>query len=133
MTFDYQLTDSSPVEWQCDIDQLVFKGSPMMEEVVFFHKASHTLILTDLIENFHPDHFSGCQQAIAHVTGIVAPKGKTPLDWRLSFMFGKKTAKQCLEKMIFWKPKIIIIAHGECIFSDAEKFLKQSFRWLSAT
>jgi len=51
------LADNPPPEWSQDIDQLLFKGSPIIEEAVFFHKSSHTLILTDLIENFNRSKF----------------------------------------------------------------------------
>ena len=128
--FDKDLGDFPEKEWSDEVDQIIFKGSSAMEEIVFFHKNSKTLILTDLIENFHPDHFSGYKKVIARVTGIVSPKGKTPLDWRMTFMLGKKEARSCLEKMISWHPSNIIISHGECIFEGAEEFLKKSFRWL---
>ncbi len=57
-------------EWEADIKQTMFQGSQVMEEVVFFHNRSQTLILTDLTENFHP---------IAWMTGILL---NTMLDWK---------------------------------------------------
>jgi len=128
--FDRDLNEQPESDWKKEIDQLVFKGSPAMEEVVFFHKDSETLILTDLIENFHPGHFKGLKKIIAKATGIVSPNGKTPLDWRLTFFFNKKAARKCLRTLLDWKPKKIIISHGECIFDNADEFLKKSFKWL---
>lgn len=52
--FTAELTDTPEPAWQDDIRQLIFKGSPAMQEVVFFHNDTRTLILTDLIENFDP-------------------------------------------------------------------------------
>ena len=129
--FEEELEDHPNQSWEKEIDQIIFKGSSMMEEVVFFHESSGTLILTDLIENFHPDYFSGYKKILAKVTGIVSPNGKTPLDWRMSFFFGKNQAKECLDKMISWNPKRIIVSHGECIFNDAVGFLKRSFSWVA--
>jgi len=40
-------------DWADDFDQLAFKGSPSIEEIFFFHKESHTVILDDLIQ-IHP-------------------------------------------------------------------------------
>jgi len=130
LLFDCALTDTAEIEWRDEVDQLIFKGSKAMEEVVFFHKKSNTLLLTDLIENFHPDHFKGFRKILAKITGIVSPNGKTPLDWRISFFFNKTKARSCLQKMINWNPKRIIISHGECIEDDALEFLKKSFGWL---
>lgn len=128
--FDTDLEDFPATFWENEIEQMIFRGSSAMEEVVFFHKNSRTLILTDLIENFHPDHFSGFQKILAKITGIVSPCGKTPLDWRMSFLFGKKQARECLYTMVSWHPSTIVISHGECIFDDAEAFLQRSFSWL---
>ena len=55
MEFDAPLTDKAPELWSDEIDQLIFKGSSVIEEVVFFHKSTKTLIVTDLIENFEPE------------------------------------------------------------------------------
>jgi hypothetical protein len=39
--------------WVKDLDQLAFKGNPFIEEILFLHKESRTVILDDLIQN-HP-------------------------------------------------------------------------------
>ncbi len=49
VTFDKKLTDTASAEWVGQIEQLIFQGSRVMSEVVFFHRASRTLILADLI------------------------------------------------------------------------------------
>jgi hypothetical protein len=130
ISFYSALTDTAETAWESEVEQLIFKGSKAMEEVVFFHKKSKTLILTDLIENFHPNHFVGFKKVLARMTGIVSPNGRTPLDWRLSFVFNKAKARASLQVMINWNPKRIIISHGECIEDEALTFLKRSFSWL---
>ena len=129
--FDVELSDTAEPEWKEDISQLIFKGSPVMEEVVFFHKRSSTLILTDLIENLDPKTLNTWQAALAKFAGITAPHGKTPIDWRLTFLFGdKQKARESLAKMLEWHPENIILSHGECVFGNGVDFLKESFRWL---
>ena len=128
--FTKQLSNYSEKEWEDDIEQIIFQGSPLMEEVVFFHVSSKTLILTDLIENFSPSTFNWWQKPIASLSGILSPYGKTPIDWRLSFLFGKKKARIALNKMIGWRPNNIIISHGEYIIGNGYEFLDRSFRWL---
>jgi hypothetical protein len=46
------LGDAPHAEWDSDIDQAWFRGSFMMDEVVFFHRPSRTAIFVDLIEAF---------------------------------------------------------------------------------
>ena len=39
------LGDEPPQAWTDDFDQLAFKGNPLIEEVLFFHKQSRTVII----------------------------------------------------------------------------------------
>ncbi|HFD12119.1 MAG TPA: DUF4336 domain-containing protein [Crenotrichaceae bacterium] len=129
--FTKELTLQPEKEWVNEIEQTIFLGSPAMEEVVFFHISSKTLILADLIENFNPTAFNCWQKKIARVVGILSPNGKTPVDWRISFFLGKKKAQKALDIMLGWKPENIIISHGECILGNAPEFLEKSFGWVS--
>jgi hypothetical protein len=131
LRFDVELCGRAENAWSDEIDQLLFCGSPLMEEVVFYHKASRTLILTDLIENFEPNTLNWWQWAVARWAGILAPKGRTPIDWRLTFRLGdRKQARSGLERMLSWKPENIILSHGRCIFGNGTAFLAESFSWL---
>ncbi len=128
--FNKTLTDEAEAAWRHDIQQTLFRGSKLMEEVVFYHAASKTLILTDLIENFNPEVFSTWQRWLAKLTGILAPNGKTPLDWRLSFIFGKPQARKALQQMYDWQVENIVLAHGECVLGGGDEFLRKSFAWI---
>jgi hypothetical protein len=132
LRFDAELADQPEDAWAEQIGQTLFRGSPVMHEVVFFHRASHSLLLTDLIENFEPDSINRWQRVLARFAGILAPRGRTPIDWRLSFRFGdRKLARACLQKMLDWKPDNIILSHGRCIIGGGTAFLADSFSWLS--
>ncbi len=130
ITFDGALERDVEWPWEQELDQLMFTGSPAMQECVFFHRSSRTLIVTDLIENFSGDGFKPWQRLVAKGAGIMAPNGKMPVDWRLSFMFGKAKARRHLKQMLAWNPERIIMAHGEIIPESGTQFLKSSFHWL---
>ena len=132
--FDVELSEVAEDEWKEDISQTIFKGSPAMEEVVFFHVRSSTLILTDLIENLEQNTLNSWQVALAKFAGIVSPHGKTPIDWRLTFLFaGRQQARVSLARMLEWNPDNIVLSHGECIFGGGSDFLQSSFHWLKGT
>ncbi|BEU03656.1 hypothetical protein OAG1_24560 [Agarivorans sp. OAG1] len=132
LDFDGALTNSSSEvwPWHQQIKQVLFTGSPLMQECIFYHPSSGVLIVTDLLENFNPAGFNWWQRLLARMTGIVAPNGKMPLDWRLSFMFGKAKARQHLTQILNWQANTLVMSHGEIIHEDATNFLKRSFRWL---
>ncbi|MFV0487622.1 MAG: hypothetical protein ACK5NL_10580, partial [Vibrio fluvialis] len=130
LRFDGVLNAELVSPWHEEIAYLLFTGSKVMQEAVFFHRASATLIVTDLIENFSPKAFGGWKMSLANAAGVVAPHGKMPLAWRLSFTFHTREAKQHLDTMLTWQPHQIVMAHGERITENGTAFLRRSFSWL---
>jgi hypothetical protein len=128
--FNANLADKPPTQWANEIDQLIFRGSRFMEEVVFFHRNSATLILADLIENFEPHKVSRGLRWLLKLAGSAAPDGKAPLDLQLTFWGHKKQARQCVEQMLQWQPRRIILSHGRWYTSNGVAELQRAFRWL---
>src|SRR5690242_4198997 len=52
IAFDGDLGDSPEPAWRDELDQVLFAGSRVLDEIVFLHKPSRTAIFGDLIENF---------------------------------------------------------------------------------
>ena len=129
--FDRDLGDGSKPEWAAEIDQLIVRGSRVMEEVDFFHKPSKTLILTDLIENFELKRVhSRLLRFLMKLGGVSDPDGKLPIDLYLTFFGRKKLLKSAIQKMIDWTPERIIIAHGRWYEKDGVQELRRAFRRL---
>jgi hypothetical protein len=115
--------------WDDEIATLPIEGS-YMTEVAFFHRASRTLVLTDLIENFEPHKLSLAMQVLTWVGGVRDPHGSTPRDMRMSFS-GKGTAlKAAVEQMIRWNPERIILSHGRWYERDGRAELRRAFGWV---
>ncbi len=123
------LGDEPPQAWVDDFDQLVFKGNSLLDEVLFFHKQSGTVILDDLIQ-IHPKvKGKPLRNALFKLEGVVSPHGGVGLDIRLSFT-NRNLARRSLEKLLSWDFDKLIIAHGDCIKKDAKAFVERAFRWL---
>jgi Domain of unknown function (DUF4336) len=124
------LGDEPPEAWKSDFDQLAFKGNPLIEEVIFFHKRARTVILDDLIQ-IHPIvRGKPFRNAVFKLEGVVSPHGGVGLDIRLSFMH-RDLARQSLRKLLSWDFDKLIIAHGECIRTNAKAFVERAFQWLT--
>ncbi|SPF41633.1 conserved hypothetical protein [Syntrophobacter sp. SbD1] len=124
------LGDEPPQGWADDLDQLAFKGNPLIEEVLFFHKASRTVILDDLIQ-IHPIvKGKPLHNALFKLAGAAYPHGGVGLDIRLSFT-DRTLARKSLEKLLSWNFDKLIIAHGNCIEKDAKPFVERAFKWLA--
>jgi hypothetical protein len=130
VVFDADLGDEAEPAWSDDLDQLVFRGSRFMEEVIFFHRTSSTVILADLIENFETGKLDRIHGWVAHLAGAVHPDGKAPLDLRMTFLGRKKKARASFERMSAWNPDKVVMAHGRPYERDGAVELRRAFRWL---
>lgn len=130
VSFDDDLTAEAPAAWAGDIDQHIFRGSKVMEEVVFFHRGSQTLVLADLIENFEPERLPGPFRWLLKLTGVLHPDGKLPLDLRMTYWKGKQAARESFAVIRAWAPQRIVLSHGRCYPENALAELDRAFRWL---
>ncbi|MHA1544945.1 MAG: DUF4336 domain-containing protein [Alphaproteobacteria bacterium] len=129
--FDGDLGHRPEPQWSDEIDQLIVEGGRFMDEVVFFHKASRTLILTDLIENFELSKVrSPIMRCLLKFAGNVDPDGKMPIDLRLSYCGRHPAIREGIQRMIAWAPERIILAHGRNYEIDATGELYRAFRWV---
>ena len=97
----------------------------------FFHRASRTLVLTDLIENFEPEKLPLLSRWLTKLGGAQHPDGQMPRDMRYTYE-DKAALKGAVETMIGWDPARIILAHGRWYDRDGAAELRRAFRWLLA-
>lgn len=129
--------DTLPLEhdggypWDPEIATLAVTGS-YMTEIVFFHRASRTLILTDLIENFEREKMpSLLMRLLTRWGGVQHPDGQMPRDMRLTFAKTRTQLQAAVATMIGWDPTRVILAHGRWYERDGAHELRRAFRWLS--
>ncbi len=132
VAFTDDLEDLPPGEWSEDIDQRIARGSKALEEVVFFHAASRTLILTDLIENFEADrvHVGPFTKMLMRMGGVMAPRGGTPRDLRASFMGGHEKLAPVVRWMLDCNPEKVVISHGKWFESGGREIIANAFSWV---
>lgn len=129
VAFDADLVDAPPDAWAADLDQVHFRGSRAIEEFVFFHRASATAILADLIENFERGKLNGAMRWLARLGGVLDPDGKAPLDMRATFFGRRRVARACADRILAWHPRRVILAHGRWYPGNGEAELRRAFRW----
>ncbi len=118
--------DDTPLDaWRATLDQVLVKGSFFMQEAVFLHRSSGTVILGDLIENHDPDHFNRLQRWVAKANHML---GETPINYRLSFT-DRKVARECFQRILGWPVERVIPMHGKIIEDDAAARLHEVLSW----
>jgi hypothetical protein len=127
--FHAELNDEPDPSWAPDIDQVIFRGSVAMAEVAFFHRASRTAIIGDLIQRFAEEQISGWKGVVMRLGGVVGEHGGTPCDWRASFL-RRGPARAALQKLLAWNPERLLIAHGQCAHTGAREIIEAALRWM---
>jgi len=127
--FHAELGDEPAQAWATDIEQVVFRGSFAMEEVVFFHRASRTAIVGDLIQRFSPAKISGWRGLLMRVDDLVGERGSTPREWRVSFL-SRGPARAARQKVLDWNAQRLLIAHGECAQEGSADIIAAALSWI---
>lgn len=129
LSFDAGLTDAVEPAFEGMIDQVVVRGSFVMEEVLFCHLPSRTAFVGDLIQKHDPQDFARWQAWVMKLDGMVGPDGRTPREWRATFT-DRDAARAAIHKAIAWQPERVVIAHGAWAREDGARFLHDSLVWL---
>ncbi|TNC66851.1 DUF4336 domain-containing protein [Rubellimicrobium roseum] len=127
---DRDLGLAPPDEWKDDLDQALLKGGLGLSEVAFLHRASRTLVLTDLVENFEPDKLNPLLRPAVQASGAMAPEGMAPPHYRFAANLRRTEAKLTARRLLDWQPERVIFAHGAWFQSDGTARLRRSLRWL---
>lgn len=70
--------------WGEAIETILVRGSAI-DEAVFFHRPSRSLILTDLVQNYDREKLQGAWLLLLmRLGGVMSPHGTTPRDLRLT-------------------------------------------------
>ena len=127
--FDRDLGEAAEADWAGEIDQIIVHGSKVHVEVVFFHRASSTLILTDLIENFEKRNLPIWFRPLAWMAGVLDPNGHAPIDMRATFRRGHDQLRAAVDQMLAWQPERVILAHGRWYTENGADELRRAFAW----
>ena len=126
LAFDAELEDTAPAAWAAEIGQALIAGIPMLNEVVFRHRASHTLILTDLAANSGPEDPPALRLwlRLNRAYGRLA----TPLEVRL-LCRDRAAARQSLDRVLGWEFDRVVVGHGAVVERDGKRLAHEAFAW----
>lgn len=129
LDFDWFLGDRPPEAWAGVLDQILVRGNKLIWEVAFFHRASKTLILVDLIENF-TDQTPNVNWVLELWWKVVfgmwnhpKPAPEYQMGWR-----DKAAARRSLRKILEWDFDRIILSHGDLIETNAKELAREAWK-----
>lgn len=127
LKFTDTLGEKPAAAWAGTFDQLLVRGMPRVNEVVFLHRASRTLILTDLAFNLGPNmpllsrvllRINGCYNCFA-----VSRLLRTTIKDRAAL-------RGSLDRILAWDFDRLVLSHGRIVDHGAKELLREAYAFL---
>jgi hypothetical protein len=128
LRFDEVLSDQAPDAWCGQIEQHLFQGAPILNEVVFFHKASRTVVFTDLVFNIPADKAASAP-VFFWILGASGRFGPHRL-MRVRGIWDRRAARASVEQIMRWDFDRIIMSHGDVLEAGGRGRLAKAFAFL---
>lgn len=124
---DISLNNPVNFPWKDEIQGLYIEGLPVLNETIWYHQNTSTLIVTDLLFNFSKDN-KGLMRFFARILGVFE---KLKMSRTMKLMIKDKTRfKDSIKKISDWDIKRIVLAHDQVIEKDCNLKIKDAFSWI---
>lgn len=126
LKFDALLSATPHPDWQGELLPLTIDGS-LLNETVFYHPDSRSLITCDLVENFHRCTHTPTRWYL-RLGGILGKVGWHPLLRPL--YLNRRRARDSINRLLNWPFERVILSHGNIIQGDAHRAIRDGLAWL---
>jgi hypothetical protein len=127
LRFEHVLHQDTPLPFDAVLRRRHVEGAPLMDEVVFFHPPSRTLVLTDLAFNLPP----GARNEARLFHWLVGATGRFGPHRIVRFgIRDRAAARRALADVLEWDFDRVVVAHGEVLTAGGKDALRQGFAFL---
>jgi len=127
LKFTAILGDHPPDAWAAEMDQAFMEAFPPLNEIVFFHRKTGTVIFTDLLFNI-ARHESAYARFLLRLDGAFYGPA-IPRSFRLLLRRRRVECAAFLNRLLSWDFDRAILAHGEIIDGGAKPAIQNAWRF----
>ena len=127
LKFTHTFSEAIPNEWAEDFDMIGIKDIPMLNEHVFVHKKSKTLILADLVFNFETRQ-KLWERMFLNMNGVHGNIG--PSRMFRACIKDKKAFRESLDRVLACDFDRVIVGHGHTIETGGKQALENAYSFL---
>ena len=125
---DAWLGETEP-SWSTEIQSMCIEGVPKVDEFVFLHLTTGTLILTDLLFQIRYP-VNALTKAILWMAGVNKGKLAQSRLWR-SITKDRAAAGRSVERMLSWDFDRVVLAHGDFVEgAGARERTREALWWM---
>ncbi len=127
LKFTDTLGDTPDPAWTTVFDQHMLRGMPRINEVVFLHRPTRTLIVTDLAFNLGPD-MPFLSRVLLQLNDCYCKFGPSRL--LKSVIKDRAALRSSLDHVLAWEFDAIVLSHGANVASGGRERLREAFAFL---
>ncbi len=121
------LSNEPEPEWDGELDQLLFEGMPMLNEVVWLHRKSKSLILTDLCLYLKEDA-AAVTRILMRVLGGYRTLG---MSRTIRLMVkDRNKARASRDRILNWDFERVIVSHEHIVMWNGKDAVARALAWL---
>lgn len=118
INFTGELDSGTNSLWEGEIEYILFEGVPFINEVVFYHPKSKTVMFTDLIFNYSTNESIGVK-LYAWIDGVY---GRPDLSRLIKYMVrDREKARESVQKILSWDFDRVSCPHRDIIATDGKE------------
>lgn len=127
LKFTDTLGDTPHAAWSAVFDQHTLRGMPRLNEAAFLHRATRTLILTDLAFNLGPD-MPLLSRVLLRINGCYCRFGPSRL--LKSVIKDRAAFRRSLDQVLAWDFDRVVVSHGDNLETGGKDALRAAFAFL---
>jgi len=128
LRIDADLSNTPDPEW-CGVFAPVHIDGTMLDETVFVHQPSRTLVAADLVENFETSPHLGTRLYLM-AAGLYGHVGWSRF-LRPAYR-DRAAARRSIDRLLALHFDRIVLAHGQVLERGGPAAVREAFRWLPA-
>lgn len=128
LRIDSVLGEGAPAAWRDALDQGIVAGGAGFRETWLLHRATRTLVLTDLVQNLDAARLPTMTALVTRATRGTA--GTTPLYLRAALRLGGEPTREAIRALVARGPERVVVAHGAPFARDGAARLRRAFAWV---
>lgn len=126
--FDALLGGPVPPPWRGTLQQEVFHGLPLLDEVVFLHVPTRTLVVTDLCA--HLPGRKGLAGWLLDLAGVGRGVAMSrTLRWQVK---DRALARSSRDRILAWDFDRLVMAHETIVETGGKQAFAEAMAWLDA-
>ncbi|WIG93296.1 DUF4336 domain-containing protein [Myxococcus sp. SDU36] len=124
LRIDLELGDTAEAGWAGVLDQVRVQGMPRVDELLFFHRPSKTLFVTDLAFNVHrtPSWFTRLYLKLSGAWQRLAPS----LLVR-AVIKDREAVRASLARAQAWDVERVVVCHGDVVEQGGREAVRNAF------